>query len=64
MIVTKNLRNSIVRLTTAEYGNGWTVKVEVDGETVHDEDTDIYVPEDAALQAGDECAEAAAPHLH
>ncbi|WP_394777889.1 hypothetical protein [Undibacterium sp.] len=64
MIVTKSLRNSIVRLTTAESGGGWTVKVEVDGEIVHNEDAGVYDTEDEALQAGDEYADAAAPHLH
>ncbi|MFZ6647063.1 hypothetical protein ACO0LO_15170 [Undibacterium sp. TJN25] len=56
MIITKQLSNSVVRLCTTAYANGWTLRVEVDGQLVRDPDHDLFLSEDDALRAGDMCA--------
>ncbi|WP_394779127.1 hypothetical protein [Undibacterium sp.] len=56
MVITKNLNNCVVRLCTTAYANGWTLRVEVDGQLVRDPDHDLFLSEDEALKAGDMCA--------
>ncbi|MFZ6655600.1 hypothetical protein [Undibacterium sp. TJN19] len=68
MIITrgtgKGASRATVSLTTTEYGNGWTVGVEVNGILVHHPDEDLYISEEAAMQAGEEFVSAALPVLH
>lgn len=68
MVITKNVGKGIlkatVQLTTTEYGNGWTVGVEVNGIVLHHPDTDLYLTEQDALIAGEELVNAALPTVH
>lgn len=68
MIIVKNVGKGILRATvrmeTTEYGNGWTVGVEINGIMVHHPDKDLYPTEQDALTAGGEFADAVMPSLH
>ncbi|MFZ6640130.1 hypothetical protein ACO0LL_10345 [Undibacterium sp. TC4M20W] len=62
--VGKGILRATVRLETVEYGNGWTLGVEINGIMVHHPDKDLYQTEQDALIAGDEVVDAMVPTLH